>query len=184
MSEVSAKEIKDKTDKKLYATVDTEFLFMKFSETSQIREKVMKDYNDFLNKNKNLKDISPEEKSNKSTEELNKILTHYSTQIVKVITNEINSLIKEKSLSIVINKNTFSTNKRIFTPEIQRINNVSEETIDKRSTKKEQQTQKDPFEDAIIYSSFDFIDLTNEVLARIEKQKANIKLLPYGRSIK
>ncbi len=172
------------------AVVDTEYLFKKFADDNNIRNKIMNDYKLCLNKTKYSKELLPDAKQQVATEELDKIIMHYSYQISNIITEVLNNLIKEYSLSLVVNKKSFSMKKALFSPEIQRNSNGRNITQlnsyeNRDGLPKEKFEQFDNyFNQPILSTAYSYTDLTSEAFKRINKKASRIKILPYGRTLK
>ena len=171
------------------AVVDTEYLFTKFASNYNLRDKIMNDYKLLLNKAKYSKDLSSDEKQQLATSELDKIIMHYSYQISNIITEVLNDLIKEHSLSLVINKRSFSMKKALFSPENQR--NKTDINKDKLNIKDSLCNSNNFFDQLdnyynqpILSTSYNYIDLTDEAYKRINKMGSRIKILSYGRILK
>lgn len=171
------------------ASIDTEHLFNKLSEELNLREKIMREYNDFL-KNQVPSKLSLSAKENLITDEMDKIMIHYSNQVAGAISQIINQLIKERSLTVVLNKKTFSIREAIVSPKQQR-NNIIErskrENEDFKSFKEQKQTAyyyENYYNQSVLSSAFDLVDLTSEASKMVDKMIPNIKILSYRRSLR
>ncbi|MBR4570557.1 MAG: hypothetical protein IKO19_07840 [Candidatus Riflebacteria bacterium] len=155
------------------AVVDTEYLFNKFIEDSNIRNKVLNDYKVAV---RDLQGLPQESKQQRAMLESEKIYSHYSYQVSQIIIQAINEIVNERSLCLVVNKKTFLMNEKILPPETQR------RMIPNQAVSNKQIVEL--FAQSILSAKCNCIDITQDVSNRITKLSSNIRILSYGRSLK
>ena len=175
----------DKSKSPVIATIDTELLFSKFTSQLNIQEKIIRDYNDFI-ENRIPANLSMDAKQKLALAEIDKIKEYYSSQVATIITNISNELIKERSFVLVLNQKTFSVKNAIFSPEQQRIEGRIER--EEPLITAQQSTNKNTFENyynqSVRFSAYKIIDLTPELSKRADNLIPHINIQSYRRSLK
>ena len=175
----------DKNKKPIIAMIDTELLFIKLSSQLNIQEKIIRDYNDFID-NRIPANLSVDAKQKLALAEIDKIKEYYSSQIANILTNIVNELIKERSLVVVLNQKTFSIKNAVFSPEKQR--QEAKMNRDDSLSVSHQTPNKNTFENyynqSIIYSVYKMIDLTPELSKRVDNMIPHINIQSYRRGLK
>ena len=83
---------------------------------------------------------------------------------------------------LVVNKKTFSMKNALISPERQR-RDISDQRKKANMTKASRQVESF-FNQSILSSAYDCMDITDEAAIRIKNMNSQIKILSYGRSLK
>ena len=175
----------DKSKSSIIATIDTELLFSKFTSQLNIQEKIIRDYNDFI-ENRIPANLSVDAKQKLALAEIDKIKEYYSSQIATIITNISNELIKERSLVLVLNQKTFSVKNAVFSPEKQRIEAriEREEPLITAQQNPNKNTFENYYNQSVMFSAYKIIDLTPELSKRVDNMIPHINIQSYRRGLK
>lgn len=156
----------------IIASVDSRTILSTFTSKLEMGKYIMSDYQRYIAYIVD-KPLKPEEKEKKIKKELDHIIAHYASQIMTPMSDEINKIVKAKSISVLLNKSSFSFKSAILEGINYRPNMGME-------SENEYLKQCDNlFSNNVFISSLVVVDITDDVFKASEKRLSGIKLLPY-----